>query len=172
MMRSRMLTRFAVGDQAHLHGGNLTCNWGPKHAQDQLKGAVLATLQRDRRPGFRFAPGCTGFTPPRKISEGRRAQARHPSTCPFPAGATFAGSVQGCVGTGARPVPWFGPPAGATFADGTPHSVHALPSRKATYLVPSPDFTRISTVRLLSRCASRTASRTSFGLPTFLPATS
>ena len=53
-----------------------------------------------------------------------------------------------------RPSPWFVPPAGATDAGGTPHSGQARPSRNATNFVPSPDFTRISTVRLPSFCAS------------------
>src|SRR5215813_6682921 len=48
---------------------------------------------------------------------------RHPSTNSAPAGATDAGTKLDGMGTGAGPVPWFEPPAGATDADGAPHSI-------------------------------------------------
>jgi hypothetical protein len=95
-----------------------------------------------------------------------------PLDLPFPGGGDVCRASARFGGTGQRPVPGFEPPAGATNAGGTPHSVQALPSRSATNLIPSPDFTRINTVRLPSFCASRSESRTSFGLATFLPPTS
>src|SRR5262245_65841052 len=78
------------------------------------------------------------------------------------------------------------PPAGATNADVTPHLVrpdrssrssaaahsHARPSGSATNLVDSPDFTRISTVRLPPWRASLTATRTSARRGTAWPANS
>src|SRR5215211_7582351 len=51
-------------------------------------------------------------------------------------------------------------------------SGHARPSGSATNFVASPDFTRISTVRLPPERASLSAVRTSAGLETALPATS
>lgn len=51
-------------------------------------------------------------------------------------------------------------------------SRHARPTGSATKRVASPDFTRISTVRLPSERASSSALRTSAGFATDLPATS
>ena len=53
------------------------------------------------------------------------------------------------VGTDTQvPVPWFEPPAGATDAGGTPHSVPTRPGRNATNFVPSSDLTHINPPRL------------------------
>src|SRR5580693_5080022 len=73
---------------------------------------------------------------------------------PPPLDLLLPGGGDGCRvkarlgGDRSRPVPWFGPPAGATDASGTSHFVQALcrssliaqalPSRTATNLVPSP----------------------------------
>ena len=76
------------------------------------------------------------------------------------------------MGTGDWPAPWYEPPAGATYAGDTPHSVSCEPIRNATNFVPSADFTRIRTEFLPSLRASLIALRTSSGAATFLPATS
>src|SRR5689334_23932534 len=121
----------------------------------------------DTRFGSTGAPSFMG-----KDARGGGVRPHRPSTNPVPAGATEAGRRYRWGRALTRPSPWFVPPAGATDAGRTPHSDQALPSLKATNFVPSPDFTRISTVRLPSRCALPTATRISEGEATLRPATS
>src|SRR5215831_14502943 len=96
------------------------------------------------------------------------------STDPDPReGGGEAGPGSDGVGDGREARPQgFVPPAGATNAGVTSLSHHARPSGSATNFVASPDFTRISTVRLPSLRASASAVRTSAGVATALPPTS
>src|SRR5437763_13892037 len=61
-----------------------------------------------------------------------------PQLCPGGGDGCRSWSWKGGDGQLTRPSPWFEPPAGATDAGGTSHSVQALPSRMATNFVPSP----------------------------------
>src|SRR5947208_16886280 len=86
---------------------------------------------------------------------------RHPSTNSAPTGATDAGTELEGMGTGARPVPLVRTAGGGDGCRRCAPFDQALPSRRATNFVASPDFTRIRIVRLPSFCASFRALRTS-----------
>src|SRR3984957_19079660 len=151
--------------------------WSESHAgsaSNHIVSTAVGNIDPKREPVRRAAIGrSTVRSLILQNSEGVASSARHPLYPLHPGGGDVCREAE-LVSSGDGPC---GPSPGYARQQGRPVPAdrpisQALPSGKATNLVPWPDFTRNKTARLPSLRASARLLRTSAGVDTVLPPTS